>query len=90
VTIRLESHAAIGHVEALNGVQSIGVRCFELVDDGSGIDRDRIDHQRIAVVMANRFAGPLSRRSMRRSRAAFFRTTVVMESVKPILHRCLL
>ena len=51
-------HAVLGHAVTLDCVQLRGVRRAEIVDQGLLRNPDRIDNQRVAFVMADRFSIP--------------------------------
>src|SRR5215467_13333301 len=58
VNIHLESLAVVDQVEALYNMQLFGMRRLIVVDVGLVGDSDRIDHQRVALIMTDRLTVP--------------------------------
>src|SRR5207302_7958307 len=48
----------IDRVPALHDMQLFGVRRAINIDNGLAVQADRVDNQRVALVMADRFSGP--------------------------------
>ena len=59
VDIHLKHLAVVDHMEALYHVQLIGVRRLIVVDVRLAGDSDRIDDERVAFVLNDRFAIPI-------------------------------
>ena len=58
LTLTSRSPSVLDHAEALDHVELLGVRREVIVDEGAGGEADRIDHQRIAFVVADGVAEP--------------------------------
>src|SRR5579871_6090549 len=50
--------ASIDRVPALHDMQFLGVRRAIDIETGLGVQANRIDHQRVAFIMADRFSVP--------------------------------
>src|SRR5262245_9230990 len=58
VNLHLELLAAIDHAVALHHMQLLAMWCAVVVDERLGVEPDRVDHQRVAFVVADGFAVP--------------------------------